>query len=132
MKKLQPIPTDEQATLKTIVEGKIVHLIFSVKPNGEKGTPRYNLMQNLDFKDVTEAELLELASKPLRIDIQSIWRAAKDRMNEEVWQGRTWMVRDMLDQTRQKADPVQKLKKMADNMTKAERSELMDMLREAE
>ena len=128
MNKLQPIPSGEQATLKTTIEGKIAHLVFTVKPNGEPGTPRYNLMQNLDFADVSEVELLELASKPLRIDVQAIWRKAKDRMDESVWSGRTWKVRDMLDQTRQKADPVQKAFKLAEGMTKAEREEYIKKL----
>ncbi|KKL53184.1 hypothetical protein LCGC14_2278000 [marine sediment metagenome] len=129
MNKLQPIPSGEQATLKTTIEGKIAHLVFTVKPNGEPGTPRYNLMQNLDFTDVSEVELLELASKPLRIDVQAIWRKAKDRMDEKVWSGRTWKVRDMLDQTRQKADPTAKVLKVAESMSKSERKALMELLK---
>ncbi len=76
MIKLQPIGTDEQATLKTSIKGKIATVIFSVKPNGEKGTPRYNLIQTFDFENVSEVELIALAVKPLRIDVQSIWLCA--------------------------------------------------------
>ena len=128
MNKLQPIPSSEQATLNTSIEGKIATVVFSVKPNGEKGTPRYNLTQTFDFENVSEAELIALAVKPLRIDVQSIWRGAKDKMNADVWQGRKWSVRDMLDQTRQKADPVQKAFKLAEGMTKAEREEYIKKL----
>ena len=128
MNKLQPIPSSEQATLNTSIEGKIATVVFSVKPNGEKGTPRYNLTQTFDFENVSEAELIALAVKPLRIDVQSIWRGAKDKMDADVWQGRKWSVRDMLDQTRQKADPVQKAFKLAEGMTKAEREEYIKKL----
>ncbi len=122
MKKLQPIPTGEQAILwTTIRDDGIASLIFSVKENGEPGGPRYNLKQYLDFSGVTEKELLELASKPLRIDIQATWRAAKDRMDADVWQDKKWSVRAMLDRTRQKADPVTKATKNAAKMTAAER-----------
>ncbi len=128
MNKLQPIPSGEQATLRTTIVGLVAEIVFSVKPDGEKGTPRYNLEQALDFENVTEAELIELASKPLRIDIQATWRAAKDRMDANVWQGRIWNVRAMLDQTRQKADPTAKVLKVAEGMSRAERNSLMELL----
>lgn len=127
MKKLSPIPTDEQATLKTTVEGNMVLILFSVKPNGDKGTARYNLEQMLDFEGVSQAELLEIASKPLRIDIQAEWRGAKDRMDAEVWQGRTWKVRDMLDGSRKKATKAQKASNAVSKLTKAERDALFAM-----
>ncbi len=129
MTKLQAISTGEQATLRTTIEGKVAHLVFSVKENGDNGAPRYNLEQDLDFTGVSEAELIELASKPLRIDIQSTWRKAKDRMDSDIWQGRVWRVRDMLDQTRQKADPTAKVLKAAEKMSQAERTALMDLLK---
>ncbi len=136
MKKMQPIGADEQATLNTSIEGlkdgkidrlistkAIATVVFSVKPNGDKGTPRYNLRQTFDFENVSEEELITLAVKPLRIDVQGVWRNAKDKMDADVWQDREWSVRDMLDQTRQKGDPVKKGLKLAENMTKAERED---------
>ena len=129
MNKLQPIPSGEQATLFTTIKGKIAAVVFSVKPNGEKGTPRYNLTQTFDFENVSEAELIALAVKPLRIDVQSIWRSAKDKMDADVWQDRKWSVRAMLDQTRQKADPTAKVLKVAESMSKSEREALMELLK---
>ncbi len=129
MTKLQPIGATDQATLNTSIEGRIATVVFSVKPNGEKGTPRYNLTQTFDFENVSEGELIALAVKPLRIDVQSIWRSAKDRMDADVWQDRKWSVRSMLDQTRQKADPTVKVLKVAESMTKAEREALMELLK---
>ncbi len=128
MTKLQPIGADEQATLNTSIEGKIATVVFSVKPNGEKGTPRYNLTQTFDFENVSEVELIALAVKPLRIDVQSVWRSAKDRMDADVWQDRKWNVRSMLDQTRQKADPTVKVLKDAESMSQAERNALMELI----
>ncbi len=134
MNKLQPIAADVQATLKTTIDtdiegAELAHVTFSVKPNGEKGTPRYNLTQTFDFSHVTRKEIIELAVKPLRIDVQSIWRGAKDKMDADVWQDRAWKVRDMLDQTRQKADPATKVLKVAAGMSKAEREALMELLK---
>ena len=102
---------------------------FSVKPNGEKGSPRYNLTQHFDFTSVTVAEVLLLAVKPLRIDVQSVWRSAKDKMDADVWQDRKWSVRAMLDQTRQKADPTAKVLKVAESMSKSEREALMKLIK---
>ena len=129
MKKLQPMAVDEQATLKTVIEGKGATVTFSVKPNGEKGTARYNLTQSFDFTDVTLPETIELAVRSLRIDVQATWRKAKDRMDADVWQGRKWSVRDMLDQTRQKADPATKVLNAAAKMSKRERDALMELLK---
>ncbi len=146
MKKLQPMAVDEQATLKTEasdhealkrnldylgtpMDDRIVKVVFSVKPDGEKGTPRYNLTQRFDFTGVTIAELLILAVRSLRIDVQAIWRKAKDRMDADVWQDRKWSVRAMLDQTRQKADPAQKVLNAASKMSKQERAKLMLILK---
>ncbi len=122
MKKLQPIPTGEQATLSTTIEAdQTATVVFSVKENSEKGTPRYNLTWTFDFNGVKPAELITLATRSLRIDGQATWRKAKDRMNADVWQDKKWSVRAMLDQTRQKGDPVQKGAKDAAKMTPAER-----------
>ncbi|MBW8036440.1 MAG: hypothetical protein FVQ79_12655 [Planctomycetes bacterium] len=130
MNKLQPMAADAQATLKTSIEADIVTVVFSVKPNGEKDTPRYNLEQHFDFHAVTEEEAWILATRSLRIDVQSMWRKAKDKMNADVWQDRKWSVRDMLDQTRQKADPAQKVLNAAAKMSKQEREALMELLKD--
>ncbi len=124
MKKMQPIPAGEQATLKTTIEGEIATVIFTVKPNHDPGAPRFNLTQVFNFEDISREELIGLAVRPLRIDVQSVWRSAKDRMDADVWQDRTWNVRAMLDQTRQKADPTTTAERAIKKLTKAERDEL--------
>ncbi len=128
MNKLQPMTVDEQATLKTSVFDNIATVTFSVKPDGEKGTARYNLTQSFDFAGVSDEEMIGLAVRPLRIDVQAMWRKAKDRMNADVWQDRKWSVRDMLDQTRQKADPVTKAEKNDKAMTAKERKAHLELL----
>ena len=129
MNKLQSIPTGEQATLKTTIEGEIATVTFTVKPNGDKGTARFNLKQTFNFENVSHDELIALAVRPLRIDVQSVWRSAKDRMDSDVWQDRKWSVRAMLDQTRQKADPTAKVLREAAKMSKGERDALMALLK---
>ena len=129
MKKLQPMAADEQATLKTSIKADIATVTFSVKPNGEKGTARYNLTQRFDFYAVLPEEMIELAVRSLRIDVQATWRKAKDKMDADVWQDRKWVVRAMLDQTRQKADPTTKVLREAVKMSKQERAKLMLILK---
>ena len=128
MNKLQPMAADEQATLKTVIEGEIATVTFSVKPNGEKGTARYNLSQSFDFAGVSLEEIIGLATRSLRIDVQSMWRKAKNRMDAGVWQDKKWFVRDMLDQTRQKADPVTKAVSNDHKMTAKERKAHLELL----
>lgn len=124
MNKLQPMDADEQATLMTAIEVDVATVTFSVKPNGEKGTPRYNLTQIFGFQGVSPEEMIGLATRSLRIDVQATWRKAKDKMDADVWQNRVWSVRAMLDQARQKASPAVSAEKALDKLTKAEREEL--------
>lgn len=121
MNKLQAIPVGEQATLKATSTDTGVEVTFSVKENGEKGTPRYNLTWQFDFEGVTAQEVGILAARSLRIDGQATWRKAKDKMDADVWQDRKWSVRAMLDQTRQKGDLVTASARVAAKMTAAER-----------
>ena len=130
MKKLQSMAADEQASLHTTVTGDQVSVTYSVKPNGEKGSPRYNLTNVFDFTGVSQSELYVLATRSLRIDVQAIWRKASDKMNSDVWQDRKFSVRSMLDQTRQKADPVAQVLKKADSMSKNEIMALVKQLEE--
>ena len=129
MNKLQPMATDAQAVLRTFGKGETIEVTFTVKENGEKGTPRYNLVWSFDFANVTAAEVRTLAARSLRIDGQAAWRKASDKMNADVWQDRKWSVRAMLDQTRQTADPAQKIMNAAAKMNKSERDALMGMLK---
>ncbi len=129
MSKLSPIPSDTQATLSTSIAGKIATVIFSVKPNGEKDSARYNLTQTFDFDNVSNDEILTLATRSLRIDVQSVWRKDSDRMNAEKWQNRKWSVREMLDQTRQKTDPKTKVLNAIGKMTKDEKDAILELLK---
>ncbi len=129
MSKLSPIPSDTQATLSTSIAGKIATVIFSVKPNGEKDSARYNLTQTFDFDNVKTDEILTLATRSLRIDVQSVWRKDSDRMNAEKWQNRKWSVREMLDQTRQKTDPATKVLNAIGKMSKSEKDAILELLK---
>ncbi len=129
MSKLSPIPTDSPATLSTSVSENVATVTFSVKPNGEKDSARYNLTQTFDFDDVKTDEILTLATRSLRIDVQATWRKDSDRMNAEKWQNRKWSVREMLDQTRQKADPKTKVLNAIGKMTKDEKDAILELLK---
>ena len=124
MKKLKPMAADEQATLHTTVTGDKVSVTFSVKPNGEKGTARYNLIQVFDFAHVSQTELYVLATRSLRIDVQATWRKASDKMDADIWQDRKWSVRAMLDQTRTRTKKTDADKALA-AMAKLSKAEVM-------
>ena len=128
MNKLQPMAANTQATLRTFGKGETVEVTFTVKENGEKDTARYNLVWSFDFANVTADEVRKLATRSLRIDGQSTWRKARNKMDADIWQDKKWSVRAMLDQTKQKADPTQKVLNAAAKMTKAERRVLIDLL----
>ncbi len=120
MPKLTPIPQGEQATLRFLITDKLLTTTFTVKEN--KASPvRYNLTWLFDLTDVTLHEILGYALRSLRIDGQTMWRAAKDRMDGNVWQDKKWSVRAMLDSTRSKADPNTTAEKAIDKLSEAER-----------
>ncbi len=129
MQKLSPIPAETQATLSTSITENIATVTFSVKPNGEKDSARYNLTQTFDFVDVSNDEILTLATRSLRIDVQSVWRKDSDRMNAEKWADRKWSVRAMLDQTRTKTDPKTKVLNAIGKMSKDEKDAILELLK---
>ena len=129
MTKLKALAKDVQATLNTSVSGDVATCTFTVKENGDKGTPRYNLTWNFDYAEVSRKELILLAVRSHRIDGQADWRKAKNRLDSEFWQNRYWSARAMIDESPAKADPTTKVLKAAEKMTAAERTALMDLLK---
>lgn len=102
---LQPIGDDDTATRKTeFVQPKVVDDTFTFRLV-EKG-PRYTKTVRFDFTQCTDEEILNLALKSARIDLQSKLRAMKDQaLNPDVL--KTCNVKlDLLESTRDPVDPM--------------------------
>lgn len=102
---LQPLGDDDTATRKTeFVQPKVVDDTFTFRLV-EKG-PRYTKTVRFDFTQCTDEEILNLALKSARIDLQSKLRAMKDQaLNPEVL--KTCNVKlDLLESTRDPVDPM--------------------------
>lgn len=130
-KEILAIAKGEQATITRTVKGDKVTCTHSVKASNDDPN-RYNLRWTFNFANVSQEEILTLASKAVLIDKQGSWRKADDRMNAEKWQDATFNVRDMLDNRRQALDPTERVTKVAAKMSKAERDELIKKLQSME
>lgn len=96
---------DDTATRKTeFVQPKVVDDTFTFRLV-EKG-PRYTKTVRFDFTQCTDEEILTLALKSARIDLQSKLRAMKDQaLNPDVL--KTCNVKlDLLESTRDPVDPM--------------------------
>ena len=80
-----------------------------------------------DFEKVTRNELLQLASRTVKIIKQRDWRIASDRRNEKVWDNCTFSVRDVIDNLgkRVAVDAVTAAERAIDKLTSEQLAELM-------
>lgn len=108
-------------------EANTVTVVHTVKPD-EKHQTRYELTWTFDFANVTAMELIMLATRPLLIKAQGLWRKADDRLKEAAWDNRTFKVRDALDNARVAANPVTKAANAGKKMNKDERAALIAQL----
>lgn len=123
--KIKPIAANEPAILSTNIEGDIATICFTAKPNGAVGGPRYNMRAILDFTGCTRTQLIAYCVRPLRIDFQTMWRKAANKLDGSTWLDRRILVTDMLAKKRHIATPAERVDKDVDKMSKHER----DMLR---
>ena len=129
-KNLKPMGDDEQGTLNVSVEGKIATVRHTVRPDSGSSN-RFNLEWRFDFADVSQKELVELATRTVLIRKQGEWRKAQDRMNATVWDNVVFAVRDILDSKRKTADPFQRLMSQIGKMSAGEKAAIMKTLQEA-
>lgn len=121
----------EQAnrTLTADAGGKTVEVVHTVRPDQDDPN-RYELVWRFNFENVTPAELLKLATKTILIICQRDWRKAKNRMDENVWDNRTFNVRDVLDEARKTADPAQRARSAASKLGREDKMALLKQLQE--
>lgn len=131
---IRTIKADEKFSSSVTVNGKKSFAKFAVRINENAGT-RYELATVFDFTGVTEAELLEMATKGLVVDTQRVWRVAaqgKDTKDDAL-NGKGFgeiSVRKLLDapRARSSAPATVKAKKLIDGMSAAEKAELLALL----
>lgn len=136
MANLKQIGRDETFSKSCTVTGKVAAVNFSFKPADTADAPRYAVTANIDFANVKEVELIELACRPVIIDIQRKMRvgyAAGGLKRAETLNDNTWKhvsVREMLDAetTRTAAPPVAIVKRNLDKLSAAERKEMIAAL----
>lgn len=121
---MRKLDKTEASNKSTTIMGDIVTVVHTVKPN-EESQSRYELTWKYDYTNVTREELMRLATRPMVITKQGQWRGAKDRMNTEKWDNVTFVIRDLLDGAKKKADPVEKAKKALDALPEDVRAALI-------
>lgn len=94
----------------------------SSHPELEKGE-RLVIDWSFSFEGVTDVEVFELAAELLLIQARPSFKASK--MNQDV---QTFSVREMIDASRKKADPVKKIVKFAKDSSDAEKLEMIAQL----
>lgn len=131
---IRTIKSDEKFSSSATVNGKKVFAKYAVRVNENAGS-RYELSTVFDFTGVTEAELLEMATKGLIVDTQRVWRvkasAAETKADALAGKGFADIsVRALLDapRARSSAPATVKAKKLIDGMSAAEKAELLALL----
>ena len=128
MSKIKPIGTNEPAILSTNIKGDIATVCFTAKPDNADGGPRYNMRATLDFNGVSRTQLIAYCVRPLRIDFQTMWRKAANKLDGDVWLDRRMSVLEMLEKKRHVATPAERVNKDVEKMSKDERAELLKTL----
>ena len=90
----------------------------------------YQLCWFFDFADVTEAELIELATKHLVIQHRPGFKSDKNPDNDE-WNNKTYKVRDYLDKERRKKSALEKAKVATEKLSDEEKAFLMQQLQDS-
>ena len=122
---------DEAAQRSTDVENGTVRCVRTVKPDADSPV-RYVVDWTLNFADVEQNELLELASRALVIDTQREWRSLPDNQRlSDAWAKRTISVRDVLDRerTRGPVDRVKATTNLIGKMTPEELEQIKALLK---
>lgn len=130
---IRTIKADEKFSPSVSINGKKSLAKYAVRVNENAGE-RYELTTVFDFTGVTEAELIEMATKGLIVDTQRVWRvAAQGDKKAAALKGEGFSdigVRALLDapRARSSAPATVKAKKLIDGMSAAEKAELLKML----
>lgn len=123
---MKTLSKDDQATIETTaIDDKNVKVVHTVKP--DKDSPvRYNLTWTFNFAGVLPRDILKLATRSLRIDMQRQWRESDDKLNESVWDNVTFNVAEILAGTRERStNKVAKAEKLLSELSAEQLAELL-------
>ena len=122
----------ETARRETIVdEANDQTTIHHVTQHGKAdNAANYQLTWFFDFGDVSRAELLDIATKYLVIQMRPKFKADKDPENDE-WNNKTYKVRDYLDKERRKKSALEKANVAVQKLSKEEKDFLMQQLQDS-
>jgi len=89
--------------------------------NSTEGVDKRTETWTLDYTNVSQDELIELAERSVKIILQQKWRdATKANDGRPVdWDGMTFRVREILDGRRQRKTPEQKAREAIEALRKA-------------
>ena len=121
---MEQLSADEKATVSTTIEGNAATVRHTVKADGERDTPRFNLTWLLDFSNCTEEQILDWAATSVRIALQGRWRKAPDRMDEEKWDNVTFDVAAVMAE-RSTADPATKARNAIAKLSPEQKAALL-------
>lgn len=110
-----------------VVDDDTVEVAFTVKPDKDSQS-RYELEWTLDFAGCTRAEMLTLAVRQIKIDLQAAWRRDPERQEEGKWSDVIIDVAEQLRAKPAKADPVAKVAKLVGQMSDADKAALLAQL----
>jgi hypothetical protein len=111
-------------------ERDVTFCTVAVRPSAADNAPRFVVDFSLNWENVSEEEIKELAARTLVIDVQRNFRVAyqKDRGTASEKIERSWSVREMLDASRPKSDPVSKVLGVLNKLSVEERKAILAKL----
>ena len=129
MNKLHTLAHDEKLSRVLRVESEdLIQVTYGVNVNSDSVVTSV-LDQRFDFSEVTHDELLLLASRALKVDMQAKWRKSDNRNDADVW-CQTFSIRTHLDAAPKRVDPITKVNKAVAALSAEAKQALIDKLTE--
>jgi hypothetical protein len=123
---MRTIARGENANMSHHVDAEksLVTVTHTVKENRETDV-RTELTWKFDFSNCSQAQILELAERAVRIRKQAEWRKSDDRDNEEKWDNVVFDVAEEITETRRVSSPMERANKLLDKLTQEQIEELL-------
>ena len=108
---------------KTVIDGRQVEVVRTTKHKADGQA--FEMGWTLDFENVTDEQLLELATRSVVIGIQRKFRDAKGKPDD--WNGKTFDVAELLNESRkrEKLDPMEAARRLLAGMSEADREAVL-------
>lgn len=118
----------ERITTVNVSKSTVTKVHVTQHGKGDKAT--YHKMKwTFDFSDLTNEQLLEVASRDAVIKARPAFRDIPDKKIPE-WDDKVFNVGEMLTRERQKLPPLEKAKQAVSNLSEDEREALLEELQD--